>query len=267
MSLDSLRKEYMFIKEKGYSIGLSYKNYCELLGIYNSLKELGLNNHEVKSLYTEISKILEDMKASGITKKFNSENRDYIRKNALLLPLVYHDYKMERKLDSYHYLNVDSEVHLTGLNSFTFDCVFCNNDDNKFLVKDLYNRFVCNNCGMSGRLIDYVMEHNNLKFNQALELLCRIYRYELPYENRIYKNDSLDDLAGIYRDVFYDDDLIELMDMAENRLKDQNISKFGDLNVSEEYEKRRQTILRVRNGESDPNFIYQKPKKFMLLKR
>ena len=254
MGLENFVKKFDSIQEKGIKEGLTYNDYKELSSILKQLKKNGINNDKSKELEKDINYVISYMRANGVINKFSSRNKEYIKANSLLLPLLVED--------------TQGEIRMTGNNTFTFNCVFHEDDHNDLLLKDFDNRFTCCTCREYGDVIDYVMKfHHFNRVPEALEFLCKVYKFELPSNLKSVNNPDIQYLANGYRDVFEDDICLDLLNSAEERLYSRGIYEMGDQRVEDIYNQRRDTILRVRNGEFDPNFIYDKPKKFVKLKK
>lgn len=254
MGLDNYVSKFNELEEKGINEGLTYKDYKELSSMLKYLNKNGINNDKAKELYENVNKTINYMRTNGVINKFSSKNRDYIKENSLLLPLIVED--------------TQGEIRMTGNNTFTFNCIFHDDEHNDLFLKDVNNRFACCTCKERGDIIDYVMKfHHFNRVGEALEFLCKVFKYELPSNLKSVNNPDIEYLANGYIDVFQDDICIDLMNQAEERLYSKGIYEMYGQRVEDIYNKRRDTILRVREGVYDPNFKYDKPKKYVKLKK
>lgn len=265
MEQKNIKKAFNRYLEKGYEVGITYKDYRDLVDLKDALENNGVRDPESEALYKKICETVNYIRHSKLTKKFSDRNLKYIKEHADLLPLIIADNSISG--DSNFYLDERSN------NSVLFECPFHEDQENSLIVMDLNNKYACrvDSCGhydkhrnfehTRGDTIDYVKAFNRLNMGQALELICHIYKYKIPYYNQ-----DLIYLAAHYQEGIKSDDYASVLADLEQRLYDKDIF-YWDHNRSVEklYDDKQETISRIFKNENDPNFVYDAPPKSIKL--
>ena len=265
MEQKNIKSEFNKYLEKGYEVGVTYRDYRRIIDLKDALEKKGVRDPETEKLYKKICETVNYIRNSKLTKKFSERNLKYIKENSDLLPLIIADNFIRG--DRLFYLDQRSN------NSVLFDCPFHEDEDKSLIVMDLNNKFSCrlDSCGKfdkkgnyehtRGDSIDYIKLFNRLNMGQALELLCHIFNYKTPFMNQ-----DLIYLADHYQGGIKSDDYASVLDDLEQRLYDKGIYDWDRNHTVEElYNKKQETISRIFKGEFDPNFKYDAPPKSIKL--
>lgn len=110
------------------------------------------------------------------------------------------------------------------------------------------NFFNCFGCGTHGNQIDYLMEYENITYEQAVYLLAEIYLIELP--NNPYKNET--ELVNKYRNVLISNEYLEFLMNSYNKKGNKNLEN------KKVYENMFFQIERIKKGEYDYNINQDK---------
>lgn len=68
--------------------------------------------------------------------------------------------------------------------SYTCCCPFHSERSASFTVNPARNRWHCFGCGKSGDSVEFLREHENMSFSEAIEYLCRKYSIPIEYEKK-----------------------------------------------------------------------------------
>lgn len=238
------------LEEKGYNEGLTVDECVKLLNELDvELKFLASSDQKWKKLYDRMRLIANQIYASDIFNFVSSNNYDYILKNAFLLPLVLAN-------------NNDNDVILYSRNSYKFSCQFHTDSRPSMGVTDIRNLLFCFSCKKSLNSVTYLKEFENLSYRQAIELLSKIYLFDINN-----KNNSFSNLVDKYQSSIVSDEYRILLEKGFIRLKNRGISSINGIDVNKHYEDVFFTIDRVCSGIYDPNFKYEEPSKKIVLKR
>ena len=134
---------------------------------------------DIKGIGREYNKLKDMAYSTGVTMEEYKEIKN-------LLELL-----KERKTDEPRVQNLINElkclrdkIYETGL---TKNFSPSDPDDNLLIVMDLNNRFNCTQCDKRGDAVELLMAIENLNEGQALEVLCHIYGYSIPfYHDRMH---------------------------------------------------------------------------------
>jgi len=74
----------------------------------------------------------------------------------------------------------DGEVDESGYAIFEIDCPYHDDSYGTMIISDRFQRFYCFECGSAGDVIDILMSHKLLRFNEAIDYLAT--RYDIPIE-------------------------------------------------------------------------------------
>lgn len=218
------------IIEKGLTGELTKKDYYKLKEIYNDIKDPVTRNN--------VEKMLDNIYHTELLHHFSDDNCAYITKNAYLLPLVLANY--------------NNNVKITSTDHFLLSCPFHIDTHSSFEVIDSKNIGYCFGCGINVNSISYLMYKENIDFNKSVELLAKIYLFDIKQNNY-----NLDNLVLKYKKAILSEKYENLLEKA-NELRDKkniNSSKY-----IEDFDDRMNTILRISNNEYDTHFKYKKPK-------
>lgn len=265
MEQKNIKKAFNRYLEKGYEVGITYKDYRDLVDLKDAMENKDLRDPESEALYKKICETVHYIRNSKLTKKFSDRNLKYIKDHADLLPLIIAD-NMARQANDF-YLDDRSN------NSVLFECPFHDDYENSLIVMDLNNKYACrvDSCGhfdkhrnfehTRGDTIDYVKAFNRLNMGQALELICHIYKFKVPYYNQ-----DLIYLAAHYQEGIKSEDYGLVLEDLEQRLYDKGIYDWDrNQRVEDLYEAKQETISRIFKNENDPNFVYDAPPKSIKL--
>lgn len=167
---------------------------------------------------------------------FYSNTIEYIINATSLIPLVFAN-------------NRESIKRPNNLNRY-FRCQFHNSSDSPLIVSINKGYFHCYGCGKNGDQIDYLMEYENLSFDQAVYLLAEIFLIDIP--DNPFKDSEL---ANKYRSTITSEEYKHFI-----RDSYANVRKKHD-DVDEIYVKLFGQIERIEKGEYDPDFVYEKKSK------
>ena len=251
-------------KNKGYEIGLTYNDYISIRKMINQIEKMDKRNPEINSLLDDLYNVYRILLHNGGTKKFSDDNREYIKKNSLILPLVLTDFDR---------INVDIvkdqpilECSTPGKKSSTvreLSNIYLAKRVNHDRIETLYP----NDKTEELNAMDYVEQKFNLKPNDSLELLCRIFKYQLPEQKSKFHSNNVLDLAKRYDKGIKNPELMDILDYERELLEDYGYTNVEGIDLDELYSSRKEMISRVRDGEYDPNFIYEEPKRVFLFKK
>lgn len=255
MGLKELRNSFVCLQKKAYKEGIDITDFNELI----QMRDIVMNNYPyndetARNLHKDLDVLINKIYKTGLVKAFSPRCVDYIKKNSDILPLVYNN------------SIPGSEIFFNGKNTFQFDRVPGGDENNDYiLVYDLENRFRCTGIEAWGDAVSYLthFEHvgaKNMNAGQALELLCHIYGYSIPF-----CHDNIEQMAQSYRDAIVSETYCEMIEAAERRLLKAGFNEFYDKPVHETYEKKHEMIKRIIQGVPDPNFKYEEPPKKIIL--
>lgn len=251
MELNELQNRIIKIKEKGYRKGLTKEDYINLKKIEESINQ-NLVTIDAKwyDVFMEVHNLLEMIKESRILTTFTAANINYINKNAFLLPLVL--------------ANNQGEIKIRGNSNYMFSCQFHQERDPSMKVNDLKNYLQCFGCRVNMTAISYLQNFENISFKESVKLLSEIYLFDTPTKS---PNTYLQDLAGLYQKVVLGKHYRILLEEGYEKIRKLNQSEQESLMINKEYEKRINTIERIRRGEYDSAFKYEEPPKVMYLRK
>ena len=84
------------------------------------------------------------------------------------------------------------QLHKKGA-GFWACCPFHGEKSPSFYVNPARNRFHCFGCGEGGDAVAFLMKHQNMTFQQAIEWLARKYNIEVRYESKEQSQQERDD--------------------------------------------------------------------------
>lgn len=232
MQLKEAENYYNKIVNKGYTIGLDFDDYIFLKNILYDIEHTFSFDDAKEELINKINELLTRIYNSGILHLFTEAQRDYICKNSFLLPLVL--------------ANNKGKIVLYSKNSYAFNCQFHKDSKNQMGVTDYNNLMYCYGCRVGFNIISYLEKIECLTYKEVLMLLSRIYLYETKKINN-----NLDCMVDKYRQSILSDDYKKILDMGYERLIKKNIKCLDNQDIETIYEKRFETIERIRNNEYD----------------
>lgn len=249
MKLIDLREEFLRIKQKGYEKGFTIQEYRDLKSVQNQIDNI-LCSHQQKwmDFYNEIESLLNLLYVKGLFHTFSDKNIWYIKENAHLLPLVLAN-------------NEKKNYDIHGDNVY-FSCQFHSERTPSLRVSNRKNWGYCFGCGTTFDTIRYLQLYEDIKFQKSLELLTQIYFLDTKRENP-----KFDSLVQHYQQAILSDEYSAILKCCLNNLEKQYSQKDDLEKVYNEYEKRLNTIERIRNHEYDQNFIYEEPKRRLYLEK
>lgn len=256
-SITDIKKRYEGKMVKGHDEGLGYTDYKSLCKCLAELKKIGLNDSKVKELYNRINALVEYLVKNGAASKFSKKTREYIKAHSLLLPLAMVD-SCDRAIDE-----DDDSI-------FYFD--FENDENGKkkesIVVKDLSNGYLLESQNINKKechdIIDYLYFMHGFKLNDSLELLCRVYKFELPDNKTLFSWHKVQDVADSYKKGVTYKGLPQLID--NSRIAVSNLQVFQGRKIKDIYKERLEIIDRVSRGEFDKGFKFEEPPKVLLKK-
>lgn len=249
MTFEELKKEFLDIKKKGQTDGVTLEDYNKLLEINRNLYMLAGENLDfsTQELLVSINDVIEEMYCAGLLNKFSYNDCYYISRNSFLLPLVLAN-------------NEYSHIKMYSDNSYQFLCQMHKEENPSLGVTDLKNVMSCFGCWFNGNAISYLKAYEHLSYRKSLALLAQIYKIDVPV-----KYGELDELVKKYQAAILSDEYVKLMERGQWRLKKRGIERYNGMDVNTEYQKRYDAIERIRNNEYDSNFIYEGPKQLIYL--
>ncbi len=257
-SITDIKRRYDGKLVKGYDEGLGYTDYKSLCKCLAELKKIGLNDPKVKELYNSINALVLYLVKNGAASKFSKQNREYIKAHSLLLPLAMVD-SCDRAIDE-----DDDSI-------FYFD--FDNDEEGKkkesIVVKELSNGYLLESQNINQKkchdIIDYLYFMHGFKLNDSLELLCRVFKFQLPPDkNTLFSWHKVQEVADSYRKGVTYKGLPELID--NSRIAVSNLQVFQGRKIKDIYRERLEIIDRVSRGEFDKEFEFKEPPKVKLKK-
>ena len=248
-------------KENGYEKGLTYNDFVSIKKMLRKLENMGLGNPEVKKLYDDMNNVYSILIKNGGAKKFSNGNRDYIKEHALLLPLTLADSKK---------INVDIIK-----NQPILECTFTNRTP--ITITELSNRYIPNRVHHDRveelypdkiyDSINYISDRFSMRTNDSLELLCRVFKFQLPDQKYKFHSPKIEDFSKRYIKTFSNPDLISILDYERELLEDSGYTKVDGMDLDSLYAAKKQIIERVKSGEYEPNFVYEEPKRVILYRK
>lgn len=303
MSLDDMKKEFLRIKTKGQSEGLTIEDYVSLRNMRDKLGisiEDNFFSHDY--LNNEFFSSVEEIYTKGM--------RGLLSYNDYLAFKENFD-EIAPKIVSYFSLQDDEEIqnNLFGDMSEVIDQIYRNGLLNKFSSKD------CQYISHNSLLLPLVLANNThpkikITGDNRYMFLCQLHMESTPslgvYDltntmfcygcgvgggpvsylekceglsfpqalqllSQIYlfdveKVDSkFNLLVEKYQAALLSDEYKELLEMGRDRIKQRDVVKINGNSVDSLYEFRYKTIDRIKNGQYDSAFSYEGPKKLVYL--
>ncbi len=252
MEKREFKENYKFLSDKiskGQNEGLTIKDYVEIKELQEAIDPiLVAEDEEWSSFYYELEGLKIAIYSEGLFNKFSTNNIQYIQNQAMLLPLVLANSEGER-------------VKITGDNGYLFKCQFHNEINPSMQVNDIKNRLNCYGCGIHLNNIKYLQKYENLSFRDSILLISQIYLYDMNY-----KKSYLEDISKKYQQSLMSDQYLELLKRGYDRLKTRYNESYKGINIDELYKNIFDIIERIKNGQYDKNFVYEKPKEKIYIK-
>lgn len=238
------------LQEKGYSDGLTYEECVMVIKLLDvELSFLASNDSKWSKLYNEINIMCNQIYNSGILKIVSEKNYEYIIKNAFLLPLVLAN-------------NDGKHISLYSQNSYKFFCQFHSDSRASMGVSDIRNLLLCFSCQKGLNSVTYLKEYEGLTYRQSIELLTRIFLFDIDKDDYRFTN-----LVNKYQSSIVSDEYKYLLEKGYIRLKNRGIKNLYNVDVLKYYENVFCTIDRISDGNYDSNFEYDEPVKKIILKK
>lgn len=258
---NNIKRVFENKKEKGYVDGLTYNDYESIKKMKRQLSNMDQNNPEVRILLAEVSKVFDILLKNGGHHKFSKANREYILSHALLLPFVLKDSNrltvdiVQNQPIIKCYFDQLKPITIRELGN-----VYVQGEVSSDRVEELYPEKTFN-------VSDYVSNEFRCYSNDALELLCRIYNYQLPKISKFH-NDNLFKYKRPYKTAFTDDEsyknLLDILEYEKELLLENGYDKVDGMNIESLYDERKETIEIARGKEFNPNFTYEEPERVYL---
>lgn len=259
-SRDYLNNEFFSAVEEMYKKGmcgvLSYDDYVAFKekteGLDSKItsyfaEEVAGDDEE--RLFGYMDDILHSIDYDKLLTGLSSKELQYIKQNSFLLPLALAN-------------NTHPKIKLYGDNSYMFLCQFHVEHTPSLGISDLKNLMHCFGCHTNGSAVSYLMHYENLSYEDAIQLLSQIYKFDVG------RSDSkLDWLVEKYQSAILSDQYKELLEKGHDRLRSRGIEHIGTIDVERAYDSRYAAIERIRNGETDSNFVCEGPKKLVYLNK
>lgn len=303
MSLDDMKKEFLRIKTKGQSDGLTIEDYVILRDMRDKIGiSMEDNIFEHDYLNNEFFSSIEEMYAKGMRGLLSYNDYLYFKQNMD---------KLDPKIVSYFSSeeNIQDEQDLFGDLDETIRKIYNRGLLHKFSSGD------CRYIAYKSLLLPLVLANNThdkikLSGDNRYMFLCHLHHENTPslgiYDlnntmfcygcgfvggpvsylekceglsfpqalqvlSQIYLFDTgrvdskFDKLVEKYQAALLSDEYKELLEMGINRLKERQIEKINGESVDSLYEFRYKTIDRIKNGQYDSAFSYEGPKKLVYL--
>lgn len=227
-----------------FYVGLGKKDYKEITIILKQLRKLKKYEPSFKELealreeFYKIHKSIEN-EIMPITIK------DELIRTGSLLHMVYTN-------NNYDNAKIYSDA------SVMFSCQFHNERTPSFGVTDSIGKCFCYGCGINLNIIDYVMEYENLSYQEAVQLLSRIYMIDI--NNNIV--DENNERVIKYRNALLSDEFYDLLTRLNNRTitrEEKSGETLSSRIAKEKISHNFETIQRIKNEEYK-NFVYNKNK-------
>lgn len=250
MDLKGIGRDYNRIKNMAYSTGVTIDEYNEIKDLLDLLKERKTDEPKVQNLINELKNLKDRLYGTGLSKRFSPNTEKYIRTYSDVLPLAF------------SHSIPGGKIRMRGNNSFEIPFKFAQNDpdDNLLIVMDLNNRFNCTKCDKRGDAVNFIMANNRLNEGQALEVLCHIFGYSIPFfHNKMFE------ISREYREALKSDTYGDMLYDAEERLYERNILVYEGEYVEKLYTRKQEVVQRVFQDIQDPNFKYEEPPKKVVL--
>ena len=225
-----------YIKDMFYE-GLDKFDYEEIKDILIRIKYIKAMEKEqvylekIETLYNDYHKIYESIKKNVIPMTL----RDVLNETGSLLHLVYTNNKSEK-------------IKLYSTASVMFSCQFHNEKTPSFGVTDSKGLSYCFGCGKSVNVVDYIMEYEFLTYQEAVQLLSRIYMINLDF-NMIDENNPL---VQKYRKTLLSEEFNELLKRLNDRIiKREQIyyETYSSRNAKDKIINNYETIERIKKRE------------------
>lgn len=229
--------DYLLFKEQTY--GLDSK-------IFDYFFQEVPGENELK-LFNDMDKIVSRIDYDRLLTGFSKKELRYIKRNSFLLPLAVAN-------------NTYPKIKMYGDNSYMFLCQFHNERTPSLGISDLKNLMHCFACYKSGSSVDYLMGYEDLSYEDSVKLLAQIYLFDSSGVDP-----KFEDLVDKYQSAILSDQYYELLVKGQTRLEARGIEQIDCVSVSDLYQRRYDTIDRIRRGERDKNFVYEKPKQLVRL--
>ena len=233
--------------------GLDTFDYEEIKDILIRIKHLKAMEKEqvylerIETLYNDYHKIYESIKKNVIPMTL----RDVLNETASLLHLVYTNNKSEK-------------IKLYATASVMFSCQFHNEKTPSFGVTDSKGLSYCFGCGKSVNVVDYIMEYEILTYQEAVQLLSRIYMINLDF-NMMDENDPL---VQKYRKTLLSDAFNELLKKLNDRIiKREQIynATYSSRTAKDKIINNYETIERIKRGEYEKFYNNKNKQKKLVL--
>ena len=303
MSLEEMKKEFLKIKTKGQSEGLTIKDYVSLRDMRDKIGisiEDNIFSHDY--LNNELFSSVEELYAKGMRGLLSYDDYlDFKEKFDELTPKIVSYFSSQD--------NEEFQNNLFGDMSEVIDQIYRSGLLNKFSSKD------CKYIAHNSLLLSLVLannEHPKIKItgDNRYMFLCQLHLENTPslgvYDltntmfcygcgvvagpvsylkrceglsfpqtlqllSQIYLfdvgkvNSKFDPLVEKYQAALLSDEYKVLLEMGRNRLKERQIDEINGKSIDSLYEFRYETIDRIKNGQYDSNFSYEGPKKLVYL--
>ncbi len=241
---------YLYFLDKGFQVGLTKKDFYSIKKLKEDISyRLVIKDNKWTELYYKLDDLLNEIYQSGLLHKYRYDGIEYLRENTYILPLVLTNNEKEDKITMY------SDA------SYYFSCQFHIEKTPSMGVCDDKNFFYCFGCGMSGDALHYLMEYENITFKEAVELLSEIFLIDKKLQTKKASSEALK-----YRKTILSPEYKELLDRGRERLKRRNQSTIAFQTAEEFYQKRYDTIERIKNDKYDSNLITKEVPKRLYLK-
>lgn len=234
MLLKEVERYYDKLINKAFVVGLDFDDYVFLKSLlYDAEHNMTFEQNKVEVI-NKIRQLINKIYESGILHAFTKEQVSYICKNSFLLPLVLAN-------------NNGKKISFYKENSYAFYCQFHESNGTSLGVTDYKNLMYCFDCHQGFNNISYIEKIEHLNYKETLQLFCKIF-----YFTNKETNSYINDIAKKYQDVILSDEYIELLNKGYERLITRGITHLEHQSVEDIYNKRYETIDRIRNHEYDP---------------
>lgn len=240
---------YLHILEKGYTNGLSKKDFIMIRQLQNDISfDLIDSDNKWYELYEKLNDLSKKTFLGGVLHKYHDETINYLKENAPLLPLVLANDLAEKKTE---YIKIYTDT------SYMFSCQFHNENTPSMGVTDDRNLFYCFGCGATGSAITYLMEYENISYKEAIKLLADIYLIKIESNNS--PNEENIPIIKKYQAAVTSTAHLELLERCQSRLAARGQEDLHNKSVADFYKERYALIDRINSGEYDESFTPKKP--------
>ena len=231
--VDDLEIELFREKKEWYLLGMIQEGIRNILSLRRKIQKMNENDHYLVVIH-ELNELLERLSHLETIVYTNSgiSLGEFLTQcnQTSITHLVYTN-------------NQHPKIRLYSTDSYMFLCQFHRENTPSLGVTEHVGCGYCFGCGKSFNTVQYLMEYENLSYQEAVQILARIYLIKLKKKNKIQEDHPL---VIKYQESLLSDDFRELLERGYQRVLngENNMEILRNIN---KFERDFLTIERIKN--------------------